>query len=171
MEKINEVFFSERDWLQFPYSILADLTQETILGDEAELKNMSFITTKVDIVGSLSENRKIVSLGYDEKSLSEVKGLLEEIAEMNAFCAWMCEAIKAKEREILQINRCSFDEWCQSGYLVIFEIQKLHRQNERELNCIKFALKRESDRLNLESQQKYKSELEKASLQYKWMFS
>lgn len=46
---------------------------------------MSFITTKVDIVGSLSESGKTVSLGYDEKGLSEVKGLLEEIAEMNAF--------------------------------------------------------------------------------------
>ena len=44
-------------------------------------------------------------------------------------------------------------------------------KNERKLNRIKFALKRESDRLNLESQQKYKSELEKASLQYKRMFS
>lgn len=44
---------------------------------------------------------------------------------------------------------------------VFFELQKIHRQNERELNRIKFALKRESDRLNLESQQKYKSELEK----------
>ncbi len=54
---------------------------------------------------------------------------------------------------------------------VFFELQKIHRQNERELNRIKFALKRESDRLNLESQQKYKSELEKASLQYKRMFS
>ncbi|WP_235328859.1 hypothetical protein [Bacteroides caecigallinarum] len=54
---------------------------------------------------------------------------------------------------------------------VFFELQKIHRQNERKLNRIKFALKRESDRLNLESQQKYKSELEKASLQYKRMFS
>lgn len=43
---------------------------------------MSFITTKVDIVGSFCESEKTVSLGYDEKSLSEVKGLLEEIAEI-----------------------------------------------------------------------------------------
>lgn len=260
MEKVNEVFFSEKGLTSTSASHLADLAQETILGNETKLKNMSFITTKVDIVGSLCESGKTVSLGYDEKSLSEVKGLLEEIAEMNAFCAWMREAIKAKEREIQQINRCSFDEWCQSfGYPVIektelpkeicaedliaemnvkerncyftleaiaatigkyihpggkfsdareelltktmkpytadgtgkdtliyshtasvsqekveevfFELQKIHRQNERELNRIKFALKRESDRLNLESQQKYKSELEKASLQYKRIFT
>ena len=259
MEKVNEVFFSEKGLTSTSASHLADLAQKTVLGNEAKLKNMSFITTKVDIVGSLSESGKTVSLGYDEKGLSEVKGLLEEIAEMNAFCAWMREAIKAKEREIQQINRCSFDEWCQLfGYPVIektelpkeiraedliaemnvkernryftleaiaatigkyihpggkfsdareelltktmkpytadgigkdtliyshtasvsqekveevfFELQKIHRQNERELNRIKFALKRESDRLNLESQQKYKSELDKASLQYKRMF-
>lgn len=100
MEKVNEVFFSEKGVTSTSASHLADLAQETILGNEAKLKNMSFITTKVDIVGSLSESGKTVSLGYDEKSLSEVKGLLEEIAEMNAFCAWMREAIKAKEREI-----------------------------------------------------------------------
>ena len=260
MEKVNEVFFSEKGLTSTSASHLAYLAQETVLSNEAKLKNMSFITTKVDIVGSLSESGKTVSLGYDEKGLSEVKGLLEEIAEMNAFCAWMREAIKAKEREIQQVNRCSFDEWCQSfGYPVIektelpkeiraedliaemnvkernryftleaiaatigkyihpggkfsdareelltktmkpytadgtgkdtliyshtasvsqekveevfFELQKIHRQNERELNRIKFALKRESERLNLESQQKYKSKLDKASLQYKRMFS
>ena len=45
---------------------------ETILGNEAKLKNMSFITTKVDIVGSLSESGKTVSQGYDEKNLSDI---------------------------------------------------------------------------------------------------
>ena len=121
MEKVNEVFFSEKGLTSTSASHLADLAQKTVLGNEAKLKNMSFITTKVDIVGSLSESGKTVSLGYDEKGLSEVKGLLEEIAEMNAFlCLECCEAIKAKEREIQQINRCSFDEWCQLfGYPVI----------------------------------------------------
>lgn len=33
---------------------------------------MSFITTKVDIVGSLSESGKTVSQGYDEKNLSDI---------------------------------------------------------------------------------------------------
>jgi hypothetical protein len=33
---------------------------------------MSFIATKVDIVGSLSESGKTVSLGYDEKNLSDI---------------------------------------------------------------------------------------------------
>ena len=125
MEKVNEVFFSEKGLTSTSASHLADLAQETIFDNETKLNNMSFITTKVDIVGSLCESGKTVSLGYDEKGLSEVKGLLEEIAEMNAFCAWMREAIKAKEREIQQINRCFFDEWCQSfGYPIIEKTER-----------------------------------------------
>lgn len=132
MEKANEDFFSEKGLTSTSASHLADLAQETILGNEAKLKNMSFITTKVDIVGSLSENGKTVSLGYDDKSLSEVKGLLEEIAEMNAFCAWMREAIKAKERKIQQVNRCSFDEWCQSFGYPVFEKTELPKEIRAE---------------------------------------
>ncbi len=260
MEKANEIFFSDKGLTSTSASHLADLAQETILGNEAKLKNMSFITTKVDIVGSLSESGKTVSIGYDEERLSEIKGLLEEIAEMNAFCAWMREAIKAKEKEIKQVNNCSFDDWCRLfGYPAVeqpespkeirmedmiaemnikernryfqleavaatigksihpggtfsnareellnkmmkpystdgngkdtliyshtssvkpdkvenlfFELQKWHRQNERELNRIKFSLKREADRLNLEAHQRYKSEVERASLEFRQMFS
>jgi hypothetical protein len=56
MEKVNEVFFSEKGLTSTSASHLADLAQETILGNETKLKNISFITTKVDIVGSLSES-------------------------------------------------------------------------------------------------------------------
>ena len=260
MEKANEIFFTDKGLTSTSASHLAGLAQETILGNEAKLKNMSFITTKMDIVGSLSESGKTVCIGYSEQRLSEVKGLLEEMAEMNAFCAWMREAIKAKEKEIKLINNCSFDDWCQLfGYPVVeqpespkeirmedmiaamnvkernryfqleavaatigkhihpggtfsnareellnkmmkpyntdgngkdtliyshtssvepdkvenlfFELQKWHRQNERELNRIKFSLKREADRLNLEAHQRYKSEVERASLEFRQMFS
>ena len=260
MEKVSEVFFSEHGLTSTSASHLADLAQEVIAGNEAKLKNMTFVTTKVDIVGSASESGKTVCVGYDENMLNQVRPHLEEIASMNAFCAWLREAVKAKDKELKQAANFTFEEWCtlqgieipsnpsypkettatdiiaqmnikeRNRYLqleaiaatigkyihpggkfsdareelltktmkpytadgtgkdtliyshtasvsqekveeVFFELQKIHRQNERELNRIKFALKRESDRLNLESQQKYKSELEKASLQYKRMFS
>lgn len=47
MEKVNEVFFSEKGLTSTSASHLADLAQETVLSNEAKLKNMSFITTKV----------------------------------------------------------------------------------------------------------------------------
>ncbi len=72
MEKANEVFFSEKGLTSTSASHFGRSCAETILGNEAKLKNMSFIATKVDIVGSLSESGKTVSLGYDEKNLSDI---------------------------------------------------------------------------------------------------
>ena len=77
MEKANEIFFTDKGLTSTSASHLAGLAQETILGNEAKLKNMSFITTKMDIVGSLSESGKTVCIGYSEQRLSEVKGLLD----------------------------------------------------------------------------------------------
>lgn len=260
MEKINEIFFSDKGLTSTSASHLADLAQETISSNEAKLRNMSFVTTRVDIVGSSSESGKVVNIGYDEERLSEVKTLLEEMAEMNAFCAWMREAIKAKEKEMKKVNNCDFNEWCilfdhtimelpeppkeigvedriaylnikernryfqleaiaatigkfihPGGYLsgareelqnkimrpyntdgsgkdtliyshtasvspekvdeLFFELQKLHRQNERELNRIKFSLKKEAVKYNLEANHRYKTETEKKSMQFKQLFS
>ena len=41
-----------------------------------------------------------------------------------------------------------------------FELQKWHRQNERELNKIKFAIKKEVEKKTLERNQQYRQELE-----------
>lgn len=91
---------------------MADLAQEVISGNEAKLKNMTFLTTKVDIVGSASESGKTICVGYDENMLNQVHPLLEDIASMNAFCAWMREAVKAKDKELKRVANFTFKEWC-----------------------------------------------------------
>ena len=48
MEKVSEIFFSEHGLTSTSASHLADLAQEVIAGNEAKLKNMTFVTTKVD---------------------------------------------------------------------------------------------------------------------------
>lgn len=98
MEKVSGVFFSEHGLTSTSASHLADIAQEVIAGNEAKLKNMTFVTTKVDIVGSASESGKTVNIGYDEKMLEQVRPLLEEISSMNAFCAWMREQSRLKTK-------------------------------------------------------------------------
>ena len=249
MEKINKVFFSERGLTSTSASHLADLAQEVIAGNEAKLKNMTFLTTKVDIVGSASESGKTICVGYDENMLDQVRPLFEEMALMNAFCAWMREAVKAKDKELKQVANFTFEEWCtlqgveipsspsypkettetdiiaqmnikernrylqleavaatigkyihpggqfssareelQNGIMkpystdgngkdtliyahvpsvnpqkvedVFFELQKWHRQNERELNKMKFAIKKQAEKQTLENTHRFKQELE-----------
>ena len=43
---------------------------------------------------------------------------------------------------------------------VFFELQKWHRQNERELNKMKFAIKKQAEKQTLENTHKFKQELE-----------
>ena len=248
MEKVSEVFFSEHGLTSTSASHLADLAQEVIAGNEAKLKNMTFLTTKVDIVGSASESGKTICVGYDENMLAQVHPLLEDIASMNAFCAWMREAVKAKDKELKRVANFTFEEWCtlqgveipsspsypketteadiiaqmnikeRNHYLqleavaatigkyihpggqfssareelrngimkpystdngkdtliyahvpsvdpqkvedVFFELQKWHRQNERELNKMKFAIKKQAEKQNLENTHRFKQELE-----------
>ena len=51
MEKVNEIFFNEHGLTSTSASHLADLAQEVIARNEVKLKNMTFVTSKVDIVG------------------------------------------------------------------------------------------------------------------------
>lgn len=43
---------------------------------------------------------------------------------------------------------------------VFFELQKWHRQNERELNKMKFAIKKQAEKQTLENTHRFKQELE-----------
>lgn len=53
---------------------------------------------KVDIVGSTSESEENICVSYDGNMQDLVHPLLEGIASMDAFYAWMRETVKAKNR-------------------------------------------------------------------------
>lgn len=115
MKKVNEIFFDVHGLTSTSVSHLADIGQEVIAGHEAKLKNLSFVTAKVDIVGSASESGKTVNVGYGEDMLEQICPLLEDIAQMNAFCAWMREAVKAKDKELKTVSALSFENWCENN--------------------------------------------------------
>lgn len=119
MQKINEVFFAEHGITSTSANHLANLAKELIAANEAKLKNLSFVTTKIDIVGSQSQEGKTVTKGVDEAFLCEIKSLLEKISQFNAFCAWMREAIKAKEDELSRIYNLTFSEWIRDNHIDI----------------------------------------------------
>ena len=78
MKKVNEVFFGEHGLTSTSANHLANIAQEKIVSNEAKLKNLNFVTTTVDIVGSPENSGKVINKGYDETRLSEVRGLLSE---------------------------------------------------------------------------------------------
>ena len=189
-----------------------------------------------------------------------MRPLLEEIASMNAFCAWMREAVKAKDKELKRVANQTFEEWCADKEIeipskpqyseeaketdiisqlnikernyyfqleavaatigkyihpggafsaareelqnkmvkpystdgngkdtliyahtpsvnpqkvedVFFELQKWHRQNERELNKMKFAIKKQAEKKTLEDIQQFKQTLEQEKQRHMLFFS
>ena len=74
MKKVNEVFFGEHGLTSTSANHLANIAQEKIVSNEAKLKNLNFVTTTVDIVGSPENSGKVINKGYDETRLSEVRG-------------------------------------------------------------------------------------------------
>lgn len=117
MNPISEVFLAETGITSTSANHLANIAQELIRGHEIELASINFITTTIDIVGSPAHSGKPISLGYTSEKLAEVPRMLEEIGQMNAFCAWVREAIKAKEREQSAVLNLEFEDWCrQNGH-------------------------------------------------------
>lgn len=112
MQQISAVFLSEMGITSTSANHLANLAQEHIKGHEVELANINFVTTSLDIVGSPAHSGKVISQGYTSHKLAEVPRMLAEMAEMNAFCAWAREAIKAKEREQRAVLDMTFEQWC-----------------------------------------------------------
>ena len=115
MKKVNEVFFGEHGLTSTSANHLANIAQEKIVSNEAKLKNLNFVTTTVDIVGSPADSGKVISKGYDEKQLGEIRNLISEIADMNAFCAWIREAIRAKESELEDVTDMSYEKWLEEN--------------------------------------------------------
>ena len=192
--------------------------------------------------------------------LDQVRPRFEVIAAMNAFCAWMREAVKAKDKELKRVANFTFEEWCtlqgfeipsspsypkettetdiiaqmnikernrylqleavaatigkyihpggqfssareelQNGIMkpystdgngkdtliyahvpsvdpqkiedVFFELQKWHRQNERELNKMKFAIKKQAEKQTLENTHQFKQKLEREKQCYMAFFT
>lgn len=151
MELINEIFFGEHGLTSTSATHLANIAQETIVSHEEKLKNLNFVTTRVDIVGSPTHSEKMVNIGYDETFLGQIRSVLEEIAEMNAFCAWVREAVKAKDKELKAIDEMDIDVWCEeNGFELAKEPMRPRRIYENDI-IAKMNVKERNEYYQLEA--------------------
>ena len=111
MKEINRVFFGEKGITSTSANHLANLAKECMESNRRALEGVGFITSTVRLLNG--GEAAILTEGRNEQYLSSVPELLKEIAEMNTFCAWMHEAIKAKDEELSLIdnaNLCDYFE-------------------------------------------------------------
>lgn len=92
----DPVFLGDKGITSTSANYLANLAQELIVKDKELLDGASFYNAHVDIIGSDGQPKQ-VTVGKDNDYVKSIPEIVMRIAKMNAFCAWVREAIKAKE--------------------------------------------------------------------------
>lgn len=88
---------------------IANVAKEYIANKEAQLENITFYNTYMEL---LSEGKKVqTGVGVTDDDVNNFVNDLSQIAEMKTLCAWIWEAVKAKEDLIRTAKGVSMETW------------------------------------------------------------
>lgn len=107
---------------------LANLAQEVIQEKKLELENTSFVDSRI-VTPLCPDGLDYEKANYDLRNISEK---IREIARYNTFCAWMREAIKAKEKALNDINNENYEEWLKRNDKVVEDKRELELKEESD---------------------------------------
>lgn len=103
---ISKKYFGEKGLTSTSANYLANVGQEALAGYKTTLDNLRWYSETMVL---LSSGKEVPMVNGNTPSLEEIKVIINEMSKINAFCAWIREAIKAKE--VLETEFPDFDEW------------------------------------------------------------
>lgn len=109
MKECNKVFFGEKGITSTSANHLANIAKESVESNRIALNGATFVTSTASLLSG--GNARVLQEGRNEAYLDGLHDLISEIAEMNSFCAWMREAIKARENELSLIDNMSIEDY------------------------------------------------------------
>lgn len=90
-------------------TFIANVAKEYIANKESQLENITFINTYMEL---LSDGKKVqTSVGVTDETINGFVNDLSQIAEMKTLCAWIWEAVKAKDEMIRAAKGVSMETW------------------------------------------------------------
>lgn len=111
----KSVFFAkegEKGLNETSASHLCALASQVKAHYESILKNVSFVDSFIDVVGS-DANPKQTNIGM--KSIEEIDEAIKEIGKMNAFISWFAEARELLENIRKTVNGVSINTWMKAS--------------------------------------------------------
>ena len=114
---MNNVYFSNEGMTSTTANYYANIAKEFQNAATERLNSVKFFKTSVAVIGS--NDRQLMSEGTSD--LGFISEDLEILSSMNAFCAWVREAIKEKEDQIQTVNRMSIEDWAKQHGIVLPE--------------------------------------------------
>jgi hypothetical protein len=89
---VNSIYLGEKGITSTSANFLANLAKEIIKDTEQKLRKLRLYNTNVELI-----NGEKKTLQYNTVELESLETMLNRISSMYSFCAWIREAIKAKE--------------------------------------------------------------------------
>ena len=88
---------------------LANWAKNEAFAATIELASLTFVNTRIELING--ENPKTVGIGA--KDTARVGTLIEKIAQLNSFSAWMREGIKAKEKLLRELDNLDVEKYAE----------------------------------------------------------
>lgn len=107
---MNNVYFANEGMTSTTANFYANIAKELQNAATERLNSVKFFKTSVAVIGS--KEKQLMEAGNE--SLDFIPDDLKTLAEMNAFCAWVREAIKEKESQMTTVNRGSIETWAKA---------------------------------------------------------
>ena len=105
----NLIFFGESGLTSTSANHVANIAKESIVELENNIASVNFITKSVALIGTDKEH--ITKRGWSKELLETVPNKLNTIIEMKSLCAWLREAIKARQNMLNKVNRMDVVEY------------------------------------------------------------
>ena len=107
----NIVFFGENGLTSTSANHVANIAKEYVQDIESRLANVRLYKTEVALIGT--ETRNLLSDGWCDANLEDVKGSLELIIQAKSLIAWLREAIKARSQKLSEAEGMTIEEWAE----------------------------------------------------------
>lgn len=112
MEK-DLIFFGSEGLTSTSANHIANLAKECVKSTNDRLARICFLDKYMSIVGKDGET--CVQYGHNSTMLQRTFDDLNEVADANAFIAWLREAIKARESLLKEIEELELEDYCEQN--------------------------------------------------------
>lgn len=106
---MNNVYFSNEGLTSTDANYYANIAKEMQNAATERLNNVKFFRTLVAVIGS--QDKQPMSVGTED--ITFIPKDLELVSSLNAFCAWVREAIKEKDHHMAELNSLTYRDWAE----------------------------------------------------------
>lgn len=107
---INSSFFGTEGLTLTSANHVANLAKEFTKASERALNSVSFIETRLTIIGS--DTTQPIHKGWPNEALDHIDENIRAICNAHSLIAWLREAIKAHEKHVKSIEAQTLEEYC-----------------------------------------------------------